>query len=912
MTGLEVVDDADRWLEGAAIDRSSVLFVIGLGEGHVLAALERRGWRGTVVALEPDGASPRAPLAGVTILSGPDYDGLDEVVRSLEPDVDSPVVVGDPALMRARRDEVVRATRLIVRAWFGARANQEARRTHAGPYLLNSLRNLQAITTEGDAASLVGAFAGLPAVLVAAGPSLDANLPEIVAHRDRVVVVAVDTALRPLLHAGVTPDLVVALDPSDANAGHLTDLPACPSTWLVAEGSLDPEALKHFAGRIFFFRVADHHPWPWLGGIGVDRQQLRAWGSVLTTAFDLALQMGCDPVVFTGADLAFTDGRPYARGTTFEEEWRRAAAWGDAIETSWAQRLAAWPETLEGGVGGSRVRTAPHLVAFRDWIVSAAGRARGRTVVNATGAGTLVGGPIRQARLADALAGQRLSLSVSQTLRHLYAPRRQPVPAPADDVRRHWQTSVGVTAEAIAAAVAPVRPADVPGRPDQPPPAAVTADADAEFLSELTRTTSVRLLTLRSPEQDLLGELRLLTEALGPDEAVVIDDLPGIAMGAQVRHAVDTLLCERPDLWLEYRRFVDAASRLTIIRGGALRHTPPCHEADAAKWDPAHQAIAASLVPIVARHLRPRSVIDVGCGAGYWLHGFAAEGVTDVAGISARTTPLGDLPDHGRRFDVCLCLEVAQRLSPGDADRLIAACTRLSDLVVFSSRRPGVPGSSPHERPLPYWAAAFWRHGYVIDDSLRATLEHRVHFPRSVFDGLVLFRRRCTAAQANDDSEAGRTLGAVVLEAAARVHDLHTQKVWWAVAAIGADARARHGRECPRPDLVPWTIPAARLFTASGGGRVLRFRTGAARWYLSHPSAVLHLHEDGRLLPEVPLAALADAVGGGWARWRDEVQLRSSDGSDPRTNRRRYSVLVPSHVAWAESQPLDDVLHCNL
>jgi hypothetical protein len=40
--------------------------------------------------------------------------------------------------------------------------------------------------------------------------------------------------------------------------------------------------------------------------------------------------------------------------------------------------------------------------------------------------------------------------------------------------------------------------------------------------------------------------------------------------------------------------------------------------------------------------------------------------------------------------------------------------------------------------------------------------------------------------------------------------------------------------------------------------------------------------------------------------------FRSSDGSDPRVNGRCYTIDLPSHVAWAESQPLADILRIEL
>ncbi|HMF61689.1 MAG TPA: 6-hydroxymethylpterin diphosphokinase MptE-like protein, partial [Vicinamibacterales bacterium] len=760
--------DVEQQLAIIDVSSSSTLFVIGLGRGDALEALDRQGWTGRVVAFEPLPALAASLADGrdwsqwlksgrLTILPGPAYHGLDRVIPSLDPNRPEPVILIDADVAAAGAGAVKDTLRIAARAWFGARANQEARRQNAGRYLLNTLRNAPAIAAAGDTAVLTGAFTGVPTLIVAAGPSLDRNLPGIVKCRDRVLLIAVDTALRPLLAAGVQPDFVVAVDPSEANASHLVELPPCPETWLVAEGSLDPEGLRHFAGRTFFFRVADHHPWPWLRGLGVDRGRLRAWGSVLTTAFDLALTMECDPIVFAGADLAFTGGRPYARGTTNEEEWRREEAWGQTLEEIWAGRVDAWPKTFETGVDGTRARTAPHLRSFRDWIVAEATRAAGRTIINATRGGILVGEGVQQATLAQTL-GPRPPLSASvrestASLRGRTACAVLPAHPPVtDDVQCEWIAIAGVTPGAIAGALAFRSRAEdlvsasstTNGRalPAERVSDAETVSADAAYLTDLAQTTAIRLVPLVDPAQDLLGELRRESLSLGSGEALVVSDEAGIGAGRQVRQAVDALLCERPDLWLEYRRFVDHESRLTVIRGDAFLSTPPAAEADAAKWEGAHRPVADSLAPLIVSHLSPASVVDVGCGAGYWLTALAHQGVGEVCGITPRLdgdgvipdlmrAALDAVPDLGRRFDVCLCLEVAQGLPPAGQDALIASCAHLSDVVVFSSRPPGAVGSSPHDRPLPYWAAAFWRHGYVLDDGLRKLIEHRWSWPRT-------------------------------------------------------------------------------------------------------------------------------------------------------------------------------------
>src|SRR6185503_18926487 len=193
--------------------------------------------------------------------------------------------------------------------------------------------------------------------------------------------------LRPLVSAGVQPHFVVALDPGEANARHLWDLPPCDETFLVTEASMTPIALEHFRGRTFLFSVSDHQPWPWLAAHGQSRGKLRAWGSVLTSTYDLALRLGCDPVVFVGSDLAFTGNQPYARGVAYEEDWRRLADWGVPLEQHWRDVMALWPHLEEPDANGVPVRTAAHLVTFRNWLVEQIGREKGRTIVNATGGG---------------------------------------------------------------------------------------------------------------------------------------------------------------------------------------------------------------------------------------------------------------------------------------------------------------------------------------------------------------------------------------------------------------------------------------------------------------------------------------------------------------------------------------------
>jgi len=448
---VEVHADDDRWVRllsardpGAEATswvvrtgmaaRDGTVILIGGGLGYVIEALEQRRPSTRVVVLEPEPALARLLLARrdwchridqgrLAVIAGPRYEGLTAVAQQMPDVIDAPVHVL-PALGRAWPGRVRAAREAAERLRFEASANQEARRTLAGRYLLQTLANAARVVREGDAAALCGLFEGTPAVIVAAGPSLDRNIHDLHVVRDRALIVACDTALRPLLSLGVEPQLAVAIDPSVANACHLGALHEPRRTWLAAEASLHPPAFAHFEQRSFFFRVGNHAPWPWLQAAGIDRLHLDVWGSVVTAALDLVIRMGCDPVIFAGTDLAFTGGQPYCRGTTLEAQWASWVAGGETYDRAFALMRDRWPAVTEPDVHGTPAHTASHLVAFRDWMVGRADRARPTRIVNATGAGILHGAPVRQGTAAGTLAGHApLDLDeVQARLAHAHRP----------------------------------------------------------------------------------------------------------------------------------------------------------------------------------------------------------------------------------------------------------------------------------------------------------------------------------------------------------------------------------------------------------------------------------------------------------------------------------------------------------
>lgn len=145
---------------------------------------------------------------------------------------------------------------------------------------------------------------------------------------------------------------------------------------------------------------------------------------------------------------------------------------------------------------------------------------------------------------------------------------------------------------------------------------------------------------------------------------------------------------------------------------------------------------ARKIVPLIMNLLKPHSVVDVGCGTGLWLKAFTERGITTVHGIDgnwvkseklvipAECFEAADLEKPirlgGKRFDLAVCLEVAEHLPIQAAETLVESLTLLAPVVLFSAAIP-LQGGSRHvnEQWPEYWMSLFERKGFVPVDCLR-------------------------------------------------------------------------------------------------------------------------------------------------------------------------------------------------
>ncbi|HEY8929507.1 MAG TPA: class I SAM-dependent methyltransferase [Mucilaginibacter sp.] len=144
---------------------------------------------------------------------------------------------------------------------------------------------------------------------------------------------------------------------------------------------------------------------------------------------------------------------------------------------------------------------------------------------------------------------------------------------------------------------------------------------------------------------------------------------------------------------------------------------------------------AQQVLPYVFELIHPSSVVDIGCGTGSWLQIAKACGASSVLGVDGvqvtaamrcieaqeflqhDLTAFIQLPD---KYDLAICLEVAEHLPETAADTLIDTLSASSEIILFSAAVPGQGGQEHvNEQGLDYWQEKFRSRGFFPVDMLR-------------------------------------------------------------------------------------------------------------------------------------------------------------------------------------------------
>lgn len=172
---------------------------------------------------------------------------------------------------------------------------------------------------------------------------------------------------------------------------------------------------------------------------------------------------------------------------------------------------------------------------------------------------------------------------------------------------------------------------------------------------------------------------------------------------------------------------------------------------------------AELIVPLIMNLIPVSSVLDIGCGTGTWLIVFQQHNVSDILGLDGayvdqaklkiekkyfKEYDLRDPIDLKRKFDIVLCLEVAEHLPEHDAETLVESLCLHADNIIFSAAIPGQNGQNHVNEQWPsYWEKLFNSKHYVREDLIRPKIWTDKRIDIWYRQNIFLYRKKPRASQ---------------------------------------------------------------------------------------------------------------------------------------------------------------------
>ncbi len=243
-------------------------------------------------------------------------------------------------------------------------------------------------------------FRGYPGIVIAAGPSLHRNIHLLSDLGDRAVMCAVQTIFRTLLERGIVPDFVTSLDYHELSRRYFENIPDFRGVHLIAEPKATPWVVDLYRGPISL--LENPFARQCLGDDLARRGGLHAGATVAHLAFYLLEYLGCDPIVFVGQDLAFTDHCYYAPGASAHNAWRPELNRFCSIESKEWERIIRARQLLRQvtDIHGQPLYTNEHMFSYLQQFESDFARCAAK-VIDASEGGVLKRG-VETVPLAEA------------------------------------------------------------------------------------------------------------------------------------------------------------------------------------------------------------------------------------------------------------------------------------------------------------------------------------------------------------------------------------------------------------------------------------------------------------------------------------------------------------------------------
>ncbi len=244
----------------------------------------------------------------------------------------------------------------------------------------NRLAHMTSMHKDRRLEEIKNRFAGVPAFIVAAGPSLDMNVELLKEVQEKALILCADSALPLLLNKNVLPDFVSSIDYQFMTYEKIADTASIKESRninLICSSYVARPITKIFPSRQIYWTFNDTVLENWMNNLLGGNMVTAGTGTVAHLNFLSAVALGCDPIIFVGQDLGWFGEKSHADHTILSG--------GQNAENMAAENISI-PAT-DGSKMVSNRQFLEYLHIFEHWIANT-----DKTFINATARGADIKG----------------------------------------------------------------------------------------------------------------------------------------------------------------------------------------------------------------------------------------------------------------------------------------------------------------------------------------------------------------------------------------------------------------------------------------------------------------------------------------------------------------------------------------
>ena len=179
----------------------------------------------------------------------------------------------------------------------------------------NFYANMLQLPDSGHANKMFGQFKGVPAIICGAGPSLNKNFDLLKTLSERALIFSGGSSLNALSHRGMIPHFGAGIDPNPPQLERLMTNFGFEVPFFYRNRMYHRAFRAIHGDRLYLNGAGGYRVATWFERkLGIQGMSVDEGHNVINMSIDVARNLGCDPIILVGMDLAYTGMRSYAEG----------------------------------------------------------------------------------------------------------------------------------------------------------------------------------------------------------------------------------------------------------------------------------------------------------------------------------------------------------------------------------------------------------------------------------------------------------------------------------------------------------------------------------------------------------------------------------------------------------------------